>query len=94
VDIFALGTILYEMIVGSTGMKWTQRLAAYETPGSIPVPKVPVGTGLGNTTEEVSDIVAKAMAIQPRDRFPDMETFREALTKAGLVRTFGPTETA
>jgi tRNA A-37 threonylcarbamoyl transferase component Bud32 len=91
VDIFALGTILYEMIVGSTGMKWTQRLAAYETPGSIPVPKVPVGTGLGSTTEEIAEIIAKAMAIQPRDRFPDMETFREALTKASLVRTLGGT---
>ena len=89
VDIFALGTILYELIVGDTGLMWTQRLASYNTPGTIPLPKIPVGSGLGTTTEEVAEIVAKAMAIQPRDRYSDMAAFREALTKASFVKTFG-----
>jgi len=85
VDVYALGTILYEMITGNRGLEWTQRLAAYAHPGSFGTPRIPIGTGLGRATEEMSNVVAKATVIPPKHRYADMAAFREALLRASAA---------
>jgi eukaryotic-like serine/threonine-protein kinase len=76
-DIYALGTILFEMLTGKTPFTGDNNLAvmAQHMQGSAPrLDHVQPGV-----TPELAAIVAKCLQRAPDDRFPDMRAFIQAL---------------
>ena len=80
-DVFALGLILVEMVTGDralVGDDATQLYIAAADPAARPTPRYH-GVELGDAVEEVLD---RALAIEPSDRFQDAGVFWDALRKA------------
>jgi eukaryotic-like serine/threonine-protein kinase len=76
-DIYALGTILFEMLTGKTPFTGDNNLAvmAQHLQGSAPrLDRVQPGV-----TPELAAIVAKCLQRSPDDRYPDMRAFIQAL---------------
>jgi serine/threonine protein kinase len=76
-DIYALGTILFEMLTGKTPFTGDNNLAvmAQHLQGSAPrLDRVQPGV-----TPELAAIVAKSLQRAPDDRYPDMRAFIQAL---------------
>jgi formylglycine-generating enzyme required for sulfatase activity/serine/threonine protein kinase len=75
-DIYALGAVLYRCITGATPV---------EAPGRVlkdPVqPAVEVGAGL--YSRALLQVVDRALAVRPEDRFQSVATMREVLLAAG-----------
>ncbi len=77
-DLYAIAVVLYEMLANKlpfSGKTALQMMGAHLNQVALPVtafrPDVP---------RQVADAVAKAMAKNPDDRFPDAESMRAALT--------------
>ena len=76
-DIFALGVILYELLSGQRAFVGDNQLeilnhtaSGVYTPLQVHLPDIP---------HAVADAIDRALEISPGDRFPDSETFAEAL---------------
>jgi len=84
-DIYALGTIFYELITGRPPYQGDTPLAILLKKSSEPLPRpkslVP---GLPDAVEA---ILIKALARLPENRYPNMSTFRLALEKPGAPST-------
>lgn len=80
-DVYSVGVVLYEMLTGEHYLDLAElseglaRERILEQPPDLDHPRVP---------EEITGILAQALAKDPEDRFPDAETMRQALAASGL----------
>ena len=76
-DIYALGVVGYEMVAGHppfTGKSVHALAAAHLTTAPVPLGEV-----RAETTQELNDAIARALAKNPDDRFQTAAAFRDAL---------------
>jgi serine/threonine-protein kinase len=86
VDLYALGALLYQMLTGRHYLDFDMR----NTPGAradnvtlvrdvapSPIPEIP---------DKINQVLLKALAKQPADRYPTVDAFRQALVQAVLPR--------
>ena len=79
-DVYALGSVLYELLAGTTPH-------AAATPYAVAVrvltePLTPPSQHNPAIPPEVEQVVLRALALRPEDRYPDMASFIEALSTA------------
>ena len=81
VDLYALGATLYHLLTGRppyAARDPSELLARVETG-----PPSPVSAVVPGVPPAVDDLVARALAPDPADRYPSAEAFREAIAAAG-----------
>jgi oligopeptide transport system substrate-binding protein len=76
-DIYSLGTVLYELITGQKPYKANTPMEIVLKQSTIPLKKP--SSVVPGITEFTDDILLKAMATEPEDRFRDMKEFHEVL---------------
>ena len=86
-DIFSLGVVLYEMLSGATPFAGGSARAVMASLVADPVPPL-AAPGI---PAELAEVVHKALAKDPADRFPTADAFAEALD-ALLPTISAPTE--
>jgi tRNA A-37 threonylcarbamoyl transferase component Bud32 len=75
-DQFSTGVVLYELLAGQNPLAGTDSLMAYCRLLDQGLPRLPVS---GVIDDALADIVARAVAVKPGDRFPGMEDLRGEL---------------
>jgi serine/threonine protein kinase len=76
-DIYALGTVLYEMVTGRTPFQADTPLAVLLKKATEPLPRPKIYTA--ELPEKVEQVIIKALAKDPRDRYQEMAAFAKAL---------------
>ena len=74
-DVWALGAVLYEMLAGSPAVTNMDPAAALEANRAAP-------PSLDGLPPSLAPVVARAMATDPADRYPDAGDLREAMLAA------------
>ncbi len=78
-DVFALGTIVHELL---TGRRLFKRGSTYETYQAIVAGHVPTPSSVNHELDPALDpVVMKALAYRKEERYPTAEAFGEALLK-------------
>jgi hypothetical protein len=90
-DIYSLGCVLYEMLAGDPPFTGRTAQAIIARRLSEPVPRLRT---LRDVPESVEEVVAKALARSPADRFVDTAQFAQALQTAVGAQPAVPTEPA
>jgi eukaryotic-like serine/threonine-protein kinase len=90
-DIYSLGCVLYEMLAGDPPFTGRTAQAIIARRLSGPVPRLRT---LRDVPESVEEVVAKALARSPADRFVDTAQFAQALQTAVGAQPAVPTEPA
>lgn len=88
-DIYSAGVVLFEMLTGERPYAKTDRLATTLAMLDGPVPRVDERSP--HVPREIADLVARAMARDPEDRFPNASALSVAI--AGARRSLSDTET-
>ena len=76
-DIYALGTVFYEMVTGRTPFHADTPLAVLLKKATEPLPRPRIY--MANLPEGVEQVIIKALAKNPQDRYQDMAAFAKAL---------------
>jgi serine/threonine-protein kinase len=82
-DQYSLACVLYEMLAGEppfTGPSQQSIIAK-----SLSAPRPHVSRARAEVPPELEQVVLRAMALEPADRYPDITAFRAALRKAGAA---------
>jgi serine/threonine-protein kinase len=79
-DQYSLGCVLYEMLAG--GPPFAGGAAQSVVAKNMTAPRPHVGKVRHDVSDALEDIVIRAMAIDPADRFPDMSALAAALRQA------------
>jgi len=74
-DVWALGAVLYEMLTGQTAVATVDPAGALAASRAAPA-------DLDRLPAALAPVVARAMATDPADRYPDASALRDALTAA------------
>ena len=77
-DIYSLGAILYHMLTG----KYTYDFPAGQLIGLVKILEedpVPIRSRRADLPARLAEIIERCLAREPKDRFPDAESLREAL---------------
>ena len=87
-DVYALGLILYEMLAGrlpyaSTGLR---KMVSEIEAGNL----APLRSQRADLPEALCDVVMRALATDPNDRFADVAEFAQALEPFAASRKFEP----
>jgi serine/threonine-protein kinase len=90
-DIYSLGCVLYEMLAGDPPFTGRTAQAIIARRMSEPVPRL---RNLRDLPESVDDVVAKALARSPADRFDHASQFAQALQAAVGAQPTVPKEPA
>jgi len=82
-DVYALGCVLYEMLVGEP--PFTGPTAQAIVAKSLVEPAPPIRTVRPTVSEEVERVIARALAKVPADRFPTAAEFGDGLSRAAAA---------
>jgi len=78
-DVYALGGILYTVLVGALPRGERRLLALMAMLASEPEPPVPSDDADWGVPMDLDDVCVRALAARPEDRYPDAGAFGEAL---------------
>ncbi len=87
-DVYALGCVVYEMLAGAPPFTGTSAQAIMARHSLDPVPSL--RTVRSTIPEGLEQVILKALAKIPADRFASAVAFAEALTKPAVVRPSAP----
>jgi len=91
-DMYAVGVLAYQMLVGSPPWK---RAHERLRPDERPMPPMPPHERQPGVSKALSDVVMRALAYDPDDRWPGMRELRRAIERAAAPIGQGlPTTTA
>ncbi len=82
-DVFSAGVVLYELLAGRRPFIGSLEAIAYKICHEEPVPPSQI-SGL-TLPKEVDQLIAKALAKRPADRFPSARAFRDALLEVAQI---------
>ncbi|HPH97146.1 MAG TPA: serine/threonine-protein kinase [Anaerolineaceae bacterium] len=85
VDIYALGVVLFELITGRVPYQADTPVAILIKQANDPLPRP--STFVRGLPEAVEQILFKALAKTPEERFPNMQAFVEAMERLGVLAT-------
>jgi len=84
VDLFAAGVVLYRLLTGSAPFTGGQQQVMYKILHEDPLPPSRTTAACASFYD---DIVARALAKQPEQRFANAAAFRQALARRGMPMT-------
>jgi serine/threonine protein kinase len=90
-DQYALAVVVYEWLTGQRPFRGSAMEVAAQ---HIMAPPPPLQRWIPHLGPAIEQIVQKALAKQPKDRFPTIQDFAAALEGASQVRPIGPQRTA
>ena len=82
-DVFSAGVVMYELLTGQRPFVGTLESITYKICHEEPVPPSRI-SGL-SMAKEVDQLIARALAKRPADRFPSARAFREALLDVARI---------
>jgi serine/threonine protein kinase len=84
VDVYALGTLLYQMLSGQTYLQFDQRNTPGAQADNVKLIRHRCPEPLDHLPAEVNDVLMKALAKQPTQRYTSAMALRSALMQASL----------
>ena len=86
-DLFACGALLYRLLSGRPAFSGTPERVMYQVLNEHPTPPSQV-SGVASSPA-LDDVVARALAKHPDDRYPNAQAMRQALAAAGAASGMG-----
>ena len=91
-DLYSLGCLLFELVTGKQPFEGPTPISVLTKHYEAPVPRVSEVRSDGVISHGLQDIIARAMAKRPADRFADADAMRGALLKLQSAMGSKPTE--
>ena len=98
-DIFSVGVLLHEMLVGKLPYANSDKLGAggyylrWSQQATADIPAIRIDPLVGRLLIGVEEVLSKALAVNPDDRYASFGEFRKALEHVGFVYTKSETRT-
>jgi serine/threonine-protein kinase len=81
-DLYALGAMFYQMVSGRHALNFDLSHTPIAQADNINRVKNDIPEPIPNLPHEVNQVVLRALAKDPADRYPDVDSFRQAFTQA------------